>query len=149
MPERLQPRFDWAASPDRQALAESGWEVVEFDWLVRNVVARSSGRGQRQSLDNPSQDWLDKIAAAARVAVVGVRLTNLPELAALHGYVLEPAWRTETPLLVGSGKRLSTLPHDRFVDPDFDYAYTLERALWVAMRMFRGSEAPPARRAVP
>lgn len=136
-----QPGIDWTASADRAALVDAGWEVVEFDAVLRRA---SRPPGRRSSIANPAREWLDKIAAFAKLAVVGVRLTSLAELAALHGYVLEPAWRTRTPLLVESRQRLSKLEPVGFVDPDFGYAYTLERALHVATRMFREAGEPAA-----
>ncbi len=82
----------WTASTDRRALEGQGWEVIDFAWLRRHVVAPGRGSGaRRRTLDNPAHSWLSRVAAARRLAVVGVTLRTLDDLAALHGYVLEPA----------------------------------------------------------
>ncbi len=61
------PNLIWTAAADRAQLA--GYETVEFATLRRVTVAPA-------------------------LAVRGVRLRSLDELAALHGYVLEPMWRS-------------------------------------------------------
>lgn len=78
-----------------------------------------------------------------------MRISDLDDLATLHGYVLEPALRSGTPVVVESEQRLTRLAPERFVDPRFDYPYTLERALAAAMRLFRGSGVPPGAVALP
>jgi DNA helicase-2/ATP-dependent DNA helicase PcrA len=131
----------WTASVDRHVLGTEGWDVIDFAVLCRDVIAparRESGR--RRTLDNPAQPWLTRVAAAGKLAVVGVALRSLDDVAALHGYVLEPAWRARTPILIESEHRLSRLPPERFVDPGFEYPYTLERALHVAGRLYRAPE---------
>ncbi|HEX4344056.1 MAG TPA: ATP-dependent helicase, partial [Solirubrobacteraceae bacterium] len=133
---------------DRAALADAGWAVVAFDELLRGARdARPRAGAPRTSLENPAQAWLQRLAATPRMAVVGVRLTTLRELRVLHGHVLEPASRSGTRLLVQSEQRLRTLVEEDFVDPGFGYAYTLERALATAMRLFVGRGEPPAPRA--
>ncbi|HEY1538811.1 MAG TPA: ATP-dependent helicase [Solirubrobacteraceae bacterium] len=140
--------LDWVASADRGALADAGWAVVAFDELLRGARDTGSGaRAPRTSLANPAQAWLHRLVATPRMAVVGVRLTTLPELRVLHGHVLEPASTSGIRLLVQSEQRLRTLVEEDFVDPGFGYAYTLERALATAMRLFVGRGEPPAPRA--
>lgn len=128
----------WTTSVDRHALQTEGWEVIDFAVLCREVVAPARGEsGRRRTLDNPAQPWLSRVAAAGKLAVVGVALRSLDDVAALHGYVLEPAWRARTPILIESEHRLSQLPPECFVDPGFEHPYTLERALYVAKRLYR------------
>ena len=109
--------------------------MVEFDWLLREVVARAGAR--RGSLANPAQPWLDRLAELDALAVLGVRLNTLDDLRAFYGYVLEPAWRLGLSLLVECDQRLSQLDLKRFIDPEFDHPYTLERALNAATRIWR------------
>jgi len=132
----------WTTSVDRHALETQGWDVIDFAALWRDVVAPARGEsGRRRTLDNPAQPWLSRVAAAGKLAVVGVALRSLDDVAVLYGYVLEPAWRARTPILIESEHRLSRLPPERFIDPSFEYPYTLERALHVAQRLYRASEA--------
>ena len=126
----MPPSLTWTASVDRRALVAAGHEVIEFTALRREVVAAARRvDGRRTSIDNPAQDWLDRVARADRLAVVGVRIRNLDDLAALHGYVLEPALRSGIALVIESEQRLTRLPPEGYIDPDFAYPYTLERAI--------------------
>jgi superfamily I DNA/RNA helicase len=135
--------LSWVASANRHELEAAGWTVIDFGWLRQNVVPSTQRvDGGRDSLINPTQPWLQKVGSTQRLAVVGVRLESLSDVATLHGYVLEPAFRWRTAVLVESEQRLSRLPPDRFVDAGFEYAYTLERALDVATRLYRGVQAP-------
>jgi len=135
----------WGPSLDRASLATAGYEVVEFSALRREIAAsvrRADGR--RDSLANPAAGWLSRLARAGKLALVGVRLTGVDDLKALHGYVLEPALRSGTRVAIESEQRLTRLARERFVDPEFQYPYTLDRALDAAMRLYRGSGEPRA-----
>ncbi len=139
----MPPSLTWTAAVDRRALVAAGHELIEFTTLRREVVAAARRvDGRRKSIDNPAQDWLDRVARADRLAVVGVRIRNLDDLAALHGYVLEPALRSGTALVIESEQRLTRLPPKAYVDPDFAYPYTLERAIHGATRLYRGFSVP-------
>jgi DNA helicase-2/ATP-dependent DNA helicase PcrA len=137
VPVAVLPSLVWTAGADRAATAS--YEVVAFDWLLREVVTRAGAR--RGSLANPAQPWLDRLAGIDALAVVGVRLDTLDDLRAVYGYLLEPAWRLGLKLLVECDQRLSQLDPARFVDPGFDHPYTLERALHAATRIWR-QDAP-------
>lgn len=137
-------KLTWTASVDRQALRDAGHDVIEFSQLCREVVAPARHRSaRRESLANPARDWLSRVAHAEKLAIVGVRIEDLDDLASLHGYVLEPALRCGARVVIESEQRLTRLPPERFVDPQFEYPYTLERALEVAMRLHRGAGTPP------
>ena len=110
------PNLIWTAAADPAQLA--GYEPVEFATLGRVTVAPA-------------------------LAVRGVRLRSLDDLAALHGYVLEPMWRSGGQLLVEADRKLTELDPADFVDPLFEHAYTLERALYAARQIWR--PAPRAR----
>ena len=143
-------RFIWTASADRAGLVEDGYRVVEFSRLVADAAARARrAAGPRTSLESLAAPWLRTFDGRQPLAVVGVRLDDLQSLAVLHGDVLEPAWRSGTPLLVESEHRLSTLDPARFVDGGFEYPYTLERAFGVAMRLHRGDDEPRTEQRVP
>lgn len=130
------PSLVWTAAADPQALA--GYETVEFDWLLRAVVAPALRAGkQRSTLENPARAWLDRLAAMDALAVLGVRLHTLDDLCVLRGYVLEPVWRAGVKLLVECEGRLTQLERSQFCDGSFGYPYTLERALHAARQIWR------------
>ena len=150
MPALRESMLIWGQSLDRESLAADGYEVVEFSALRREVVASTQRAGsRRESLANPAGAWLSRVARADRLAVVGVQLRDMKDLATLHGYVLEPALRSGTPVAIESEQRLTRLAPEQFVDPGFDYPYTLERALEAAMRLHRGSAERSPERPVP
>ena len=81
----------------------AGHELIEFTTPPREIVAPvRSLDGRRESIDNPAQDWLDGVARTDRVAVLGVPIRDLDDLAALHGNVLEPTLRSGTGLVIHS-----------------------------------------------
>jgi DNA helicase-2/ATP-dependent DNA helicase PcrA len=131
------PTLAWEPAVDPPPVS---YETVEFDWLKRSVIepARRSG-AERTTLANPAQAWLDRLAGVDALAVRGVRLRTLDDLQALHSYVLEPAWRAGVRLLVECPERLTQLDREFFVDPGFEYPYTLERALHAATQLWRGA----------
>lgn len=87
-----------------------------------------------------------RVRAATGLAVTDVGLTSVSELRTLHGYVLEPALRAHVPVVVQSRDRLTQLAPQDFIDPEFGYPYTLQRAIHAATQLYRGphEEAPPA-----
>ncbi|MDA0170074.1 ATP-dependent helicase [Solirubrobacter taibaiensis] len=109
------PNLIWTAAADSAQLA--GYETVEFATLRRVTVAPA-------------------------LAVRGVRLRTLDDLTALHGYVLEPMWRCGGKLLVEADRKLTELDPADFVDPVFEHAYTLERALYAARQIWRPAPEP-------
>jgi superfamily I DNA/RNA helicase len=130
----------WSASLDRHALAADGYDVVEFSALRREIAASTRPTSRRRtSLQNPAGTWLARVDAAAGLAVTGIRLRDLADVQTLHGYILEPALRCGTPVAIESQERLTQLTSADFVDPLFEYPYTLERALDAATRLFRGA----------
>lgn len=139
----MSPSLTWATSLDRDELAAARYELVEFGALRHEVIAPArKTRPRRATIENPAQDWLDRVAQAGRLAVLGVKLRDHDELLALHGYVLEPALRFGIELAIESEQRLTRLPPERFIDPDFAYPYTLERAIDAATRLYRGAQLP-------
>jgi hypothetical protein len=135
--------LSWTTSLDRETWAACGDEVVEFSWLYREIVAPARrADAPRTSLANPAQAWLSRVAAADRLAVVGVPLRDVNDPITLHGYVLEPALRSGTFVAIESEQRLTRLAPERFVDPGFEYPYTLERAIAVATSLHHGASVP-------
>ena len=137
----------WSPSLDREALVADGHQVVEYSSLCREVVTPAQrAAGRRESLANPAEAWLARLAEIEKLAVVGVQLRDIDDLVALHGYVLEPALRSGTPVAIESAQRLTRLPPEQFVDPEFEYPYTLERAIAAASSLYRGAPVRHAAR---
>ncbi len=129
-------RLIWTDAVDRRQLTRSGYEIVEFSDVRRaRSVSAHPGGPRRRGLANPAAAWMERVARAQRLAVVGVELEDRHDLAALYGHVLEPVLRARTILLVQSAQRLSRLVPERFVEPPFEYPHTLERALHAAARL--------------
>ena len=138
-------RLIWTASADAQALGAAGYDVIGFAELKRDVVDQArAATARRTALGNPAQAWLDRVRRAGAIAVLGVSLGDLDDLSILLGYVLEPALRAGTAVAIESRDRLTQLDPARFVDPEFEYPYTLERALRAALRLFRGARPSDA-----
>ncbi len=150
MPAVRASLLTWSPSLDRRALSAAGHEVVEFSWLCGEIAAWAPhATGPRESLANPAEAWLSRLARIDKLAVMDVQLREMRDLITLHGYVLEPALRSGTAVAIESRQRLTRLPPERFVDPGFEYPYTLERAIEVATRLYRGSTEPFTERPVP
>jgi hypothetical protein len=133
-------RLIWTASADAQALGAAGYDVIGFGELKRDVVdVARAATVRRTALGNPAQAWLDRVRRAGAIAVLGVSLGDLDDLSVLLGYVLDPALRAGTAVAIESRDRLTQLDPARFVDPGFEYPYTLERALRAALRLFQGA----------
>src|SRR4051812_39247037 len=81
-------------------------------------------------------------ALGDRVAVVDVELRDLDDLRVLYGFVLEPAWRAGCQVVVNADRPLGELDPAAFVDDEFEYPWTLERAIALAAHMGRVA-APP------
>jgi superfamily I DNA/RNA helicase len=125
------PNLIWTTAAEPAQL--EGYERIAFDTLLREVVVRDGGA--RTTLATPAAAWLSRVRAAPALAVLGVRLRSVEDLAALHGYVLEPVWRAGTRLLVESDRKLTEL--------DFDDPWcTLDRALHAAGQIWRPDPAP-------
>lgn len=118
-------------------------------WDARSWRPQRRVHGRGKSIDNPAQNSLDRVARADRLPVVEVRIRDLDDLAALHGHVLEPALRSRTALVIESERHLTRLLAEGFMDPDFAYPYTLERAIYAATRLYRGVSVAGCRGSTP
>jgi len=106
----------------------SGLEAVDFVELKRGHVGAARGVGlARTTLDNPAAVLLARFATRRPLAVVDVRLESPDDVEILLGYVVEPAWRAGCRLVVHADRPLRAHRLDDFVQPEFGYAYALER----------------------
>jgi superfamily I DNA/RNA helicase len=116
-----------------------GYTVVSWPNDVGGWVARARGVGMRRnSLDSAAQDWLDWLDQVDRLAVVDVDLASVEDVADLLGFVVEPAARRGVQLAIVARQEIEDLDDADFVDPEFGYAYSLERLRW----RLRGAPVP-------
>jgi superfamily I DNA/RNA helicase len=98
------------------------------------VTAASKAGAGRSSLANPAAAWLSLLVREARLAVLAVPCRTIDDLRAIHGYLVEPAFRRRCRLLVHTERELEDLTDEEFIDPDWRYAWTLERLRHLAQR---------------
>lgn len=116
-----------------------GFAVVRWPELIDGWIAEAKGMGmQRSSLRSAAQPWLDWLDQVDRLAVVDVDLDGPLAAADLLGFVVEPATRRGIELLIVARQALEDLKVDAFHEPEFGYAYSLERLRW----RLRGSPQP-------
>lgn len=139
------PMLSWLTQrPDRGWLREHGFAVLPFDDLRKRFIELARGTGaRRNTLDSPAQPLLDGFAGHQRVAVLEVRLETVQDLSDLHSYALEPAWRAGCRLIVQADRFLEDLDVTGFVDHAAGYAWTLERARWLAAEMMGATRPRP------
>ena len=102
--------------------------------FLRLVTAASTAGAGRSSLANPAAAWLALLVREARLAVLAVPCRTVADLQAIHGYLVEPAFRRRCRLLVHTERNLEDLTDGEFIDPDWRYAWTLERLRYLAQR---------------
>ncbi len=122
------------APPDRRALRREGYHVVRFRRLAAAVAAARPRGGARSSLRNPAAGLLALYAKHPRVAVLEVPCRSVDDLRLIHGYLLEPAFRSGCALLVHAERELDTLLPHEFVDPGWNCPWTLDRLRHLASR---------------
>lgn len=119
-----------------------GFAVVAWTDLLNGWIAAASDMGMRRSsLDSAAQRWLGWLDEIDRLAVVDVDLDGPDAIVDLLGFVVEPALRRGIELVVVARQAIEDLDDSTFVEPEFGYAYSLERLRW----RLRG--APQARQA--
>ncbi len=127
------PFFDgparWLLNPSDESL--EGFEQVPWPWLRKGWVAEARKAGMsRSSLESAAKEWLDWLGKVDRLAVVDVHLDGPAAAAEILGFAVEPARRRGIELIVGADHTLEELDDLAFVEPDFGYAYSLERLRW-------------------
>ena len=138
---RLERGPVWTTSaPDRQALKRAGYVVWDFARFRRSYIEPVEAVAQqRTSLDNAAAAALAQIVAHPAIALVNVPLGNFSDLRALYGFVVEPAYRNDRALLIAASRDLDELDPQQFSEPEFGYAWTLERLRHLAARYRRRS----------
>jgi superfamily I DNA/RNA helicase len=119
----------WRAGSSNGEL--DGFAVVAWPELLEGWIAQARATGiKRKSLASPAQGWLDWLDEVDRLAVVGVEIENAEDAAALLGFVVEPAARRGIELAIEAERTLEELEESDFFEPEFGYAYSLERLRW-------------------
>ncbi len=142
-----QPFFDgparWLLNPDEQAL--DGFEQITWPWLRKGWVAEARKKDMhRRTLESAASEWLAWLGKVDRLAVVDVHLDGPEAAAEILGFAVEPARRRGIELIVGADHTLEELDEATFFEPDFGYAYSLERLRW-RLRAQQSVEGRPAR----
>ena len=108
-----------------------GFTVVRWPELVDGWIAEARATGmRRKSLASAAQDWLDWLGKVDRLAVVDVVIKDAADAADLLGFVVEPATRRGVELVIEASREPEDLEDADFVEPQFGYAYSLERLRW-------------------
>ena len=142
IPDREGGALVWSTgAPDVLALQGLGWTVRSFRDLRETYIkqARSAGTSRR-TLANPAQPLLDLVGGTKALAVVGVNLATPADLRDLYGFVIEPAYRRGTFLLIAADRSLESLDPSSYAEP-IGFAWTLERLRFVADRFRIGPAA--------
>jgi superfamily I DNA/RNA helicase len=131
----------WRLNPSEEEL--QGFEQIPWPWLRKGWVAEARKAGMRRSsLESAAQEWLDWLDKVDRLAVVDVHLDGPEAAAELLGFAVEPAHRRGIELIVGANHALEELDDSAFLEPDFGYAYSLERLRWRLRPQLPASSRP-------
>jgi ATP-dependent DNA helicase Rep len=127
------PFFDgparWLLNPDEQTL--HGFEQITWPWLRKGWVAEARKKDNASDLaGSAASEWLAWLGEVDRLAVVDVHLDGPEAAAEILGFAVEPARRQGIELIVGADHTLEELDEAAFFEPDFGYAYSLERLRW-------------------
>jgi superfamily I DNA/RNA helicase/very-short-patch-repair endonuclease len=138
---RVERGMVWTTSaPEPGELKKAGYTVYNFIRFRQQYIEPADSIGtDRKTLDNAAGPALQIFEQNSAVAMLNVPLSNYWELRALYGYVVEPAYRNDCALLIYARQDLDDLKPDAFVDPEFGYAWTLERLRHLADRYRRRS----------
>ncbi len=119
----------WLRNPGNGEL--DGFAVVGWSELQAGWIARARGVGmRRRSLESAAQPWLDWLRDVDRLAVVDVVLDSQQAVIDLLGFVVEPATRLGIELVIGAHHDIDELDAERYVEWDFEHAFSLERLRW-------------------
>ncbi len=111
-------------SPDNLTVLE--WRDLCERWI--NTARNPDPR--RTSLFSAAHEWFEWLAKVDRLAVVGVHLDSPRAAEDLLSFVVEPAAKRGIELIIGADRLVDQLDRETFTEPEFGYAYSLERLLW-------------------
>lgn len=120
--------------PEPEALRKVGWSVVAFADVRRmSGITADGATARRQTLDLPAREWLDIVRSRLPTAVLGVPARTGADLHDIYGYLVEPAYRSGTPLLIHADRELDRIKPDRAIE-QIGYAWSLQRLQYIAER---------------
>ena len=120
--------------PDPDELRKVGWSAVSFADVRRmSGITEAGPTTRRQSLDLPAREWLDTVRSRRPTAVLGFPARTGADLHDIYAYVVEPAYRSGTPLLIHADRELDRIKSDLVVE-EIGYAWSLQRLLYIAER---------------
>lgn len=133
--------MEWTTRSQNAAeLQQAGYQV--FQWReFRNRYVEPVDRIDvaRKSLDTAAAAAIHIFEGSPAIAILNVSIRNYWDLRALYGFVIEPAYRNSCRLVVHADRELDSLIDSMFVEPEFGYAWTLERLRHLATRFRRRS----------
>jgi superfamily I DNA/RNA helicase len=146
MSSHVSPETPFFTGPVRWLTAAEeldGFAVVKWPELLDGWVAEARGVGmKRKTLASSAQGWLDWLDQVDRLAVADVEIDAVEDIADLLGFVVEPATRRGIELVIVADQEVEDLDDARFVEPEFGYAYSLERLRWRLRGIKRPRENP-------
>jgi DNA helicase-2/ATP-dependent DNA helicase PcrA len=133
------PGLIWTtAPPSRRELRRTGYKVIAFRRLRREFVEPARlASARRTSFRNAAHDLLSILDAEKKVAVLGVPVATLGDIADVYSYLVEPSYRRDTTLLLGVERGFEELDPAALTDPDMAYPWTYERLAFIAERYMR------------
>jgi DNA helicase-2/ATP-dependent DNA helicase PcrA len=140
-----QPGLYWVTSVD-ELPRDTSFRKITFNEFRRRYIepARSMGT-TRRTLAVAAADALGYLDKIGPLCVLAVPCRTLGDLRDIYGYLVEPAFRHHLTLALIVERRLGDLRDVDFVDPELEYAWTLQRLRYVAERYGRSCSAglPP------
>ena len=135
----------WTAEvPSRELLRERGVHVLEWDtWRESAQRWLRSSALERATLEPPATGPLRELRNQGAVAVLSVRLTTLAEVRDLYDGLLVPLLRASVPLLIQCPTTPDELDVERFAEPGFEHAFTVERLRWLCQQASEGDVGHP------
>ena len=117
--------------------------MVSFARLRKEHIepARCVGSA-RTNLGSAAKAMLDYLSAHRKLVVTGVPTQTLGDLRDVYGYLVEPAYCRGCTLVLEADRALDDLEETDFVDPDFEYPWTLQRLHHIARQWLREERDP-------
>ena len=110
---------------DEPALRAQGVTVVPYGDLYGRV--RECLTVTQPTIQPPASQLLEDLRAWSPVAVVGVPLERVADLQVVHGFFVEPAFRSDLTLYLYTSRSLDDVADSEAVDDRMGFPWTLER----------------------
>lgn len=136
----LQRRLIWTTAPQSERdLRRDGWRVFQYgDLQHRYINPARSLTAKRTSLERAASGLLSLLEANPRSAVLSVPLNTAGDLLDVYSFLIEPAFRRDISLLLGTDRDLPSLEPPKYLEPRFEYPWTLQRLSYLAAFYLQG-----------